>query len=180
MKRHAGGAWRRRASVLVAIVAIAVGGAVVISPQSASAVGCSGHTCNGRDPEANGCDTGPTQTRTRFSKTVDDMWTYQLRHSFACLSMWGRFIRDDCSYPSPVHHWLRVDTQIWSLNEWRPYATQVDDMWGETSNCNGGTAWTPMVPGQENTRSRLGWGTNVSSSPPSSWSYSGWYNGGRP
>jgi hypothetical protein len=170
--------WRRRAMVVLVAAGLAVGGLVTVMPSPALAL-CSGNGCNGLDPQGSGCS--GTVTLTRFSTTTsDDRYTYQLRRSPACDATWGRFVRDDCSYPSPIHHWLRVQTQLQTPYGWYAHKTQTDDMWGETGNCNGGTAWTPMAPAQVGTRARLCWGTNIGSAAPTRWSCSGWYNGGGP
>jgi hypothetical protein len=178
---HAGGSWRRRVGMLLVAAVIAVGGPAVVAPSSASAAPrCEGHSCDGKDPERTGCNTRDHRTITLFSFTDDvEQHTYQLRKSFACLAVWGRFIVDHCTIPEHFHHWLRVDTQIWSLNDWRPYKTHVDDMWNEANPC-GGIGWTPMAPAQANTRARVGWGIGVGNDPPTRWDFSGWYNGGRP
>jgi Protein of unknown function (DUF2690) len=176
---------RRQVITLVALC-VAAGGVAVMAPPPAVAVPCTGSGCNGKDPDATGCNDPAIAGRpvTRFSRTVwwEDVWahSFQIRHSPGCEAAWGRFIRDDCGSGAriPYHKWFRIQTQVWSGSAWLSYTTRTKDMSG-TQPCDGGTNWTLMVPGQSGTRTRICWQYTYYEVPPSGdrWNCSSWLNG---
>jgi hypothetical protein len=175
----------RRQTITLVALCVAAGGLSVVAPSPAVAAPCTGSGCNGKDPDATGCNDPAIAGRpvTRFSRTVHSgdigEHSFQIRHSPGCKAMWGRFIRDDChDRYFPYHKWFRIQTQVWSGSAWLAYTTRTKDMQG-TQPCNGGTNWTLMVPGLSGTRTRICWQYTYYEVPPSSdrWTCSGYYNG---
>lgn len=175
--------WRRRIMVVLAASCLTIGGLLAASPP-ASAVPCSGASCDGLDPKTTGCN--ELKGRTLRSVTHED-WdiSYQLRRSDGCKAVWTRFVRDDCeqaAYNPPTYHWVRVQTQIWTpYTGWTAYKTHTDGMQNETDPCDDSTGWTVMAPGHSGTRARACWAARVwpnDTKPPSSaFECTGWVEG---
>ena len=124
------------ATLTVALcLSLGTGTVLAASPAFASSKLCGG-SCSGKDPNTHGCI-----GNTDFSYTPGGQ-SIQLRSSANCGAWWARGIRDDCYYP--IYIYILVQQQVGS-----PYGDgyyDVNDQYAEmSSNCNGGTAWTPMV-----------------------------------
>lgn len=82
-------------SRLVAVLALCLAG-LVATPQTASAAGCSGGGCTGRDPEVQGCAADAYTAAEYTTSTPSEMGSnfgvlrVELRHSNACRARWVR------------------------------------------------------------------------------------------
>jgi hypothetical protein len=82
-------------SRLVAVLALCFAG-LVATPQAASAAGCSGGGCTGRDPQVQGC-AADAYTAAEYTTSIPSEMGYnfgilrvELRHSNACRARWVR------------------------------------------------------------------------------------------
>jgi len=138
--------------MMLAIVAV-TGVATVASPASPVYASCSGSSCSGLDPQANGCSTSTTRTETALWLSS---FSVELRYSPACHAMWTRITIDDylptCCVPIHVRVWRQTgsDSAGWSDAQ----------IYTKTVNAGlEGAFWTAMVPDvSSGDRTRSCWG----------------------
>jgi hypothetical protein len=125
------------------LMMIAVG---FVAAPSAQAASCYRSSCNGKDPNAQGCDGA--------SAGGVDLWTpearVQLRYSSECDANWARLVYSG-SWNCCVNFTLREEQQRWNGSAWVAY--RVKDKvftYGATQD----NIWTLMNPNETNDRHR--------------------------
>jgi len=80
---------------LVASLAAVIPSFVATSAPAAAAAGCYAQDCNGKDPQAWGCDgDASTQWSSHYPGSYGS--TVELRYSPSCGAFWARYSCDDC------------------------------------------------------------------------------------
>jgi hypothetical protein len=161
-----------RRALLRALAVSLIAGAIAVGAASPgyAVPGCSGTSCNGLWPDkTQDCSTANSQLTTPFNYTMSDTFTFQVRRSYYCQAAWGRFIEDDCGWPNSLHWWLRIESQLKTPYGYYGIGTQTRNMWNLTGTCDGGSAWTKMVPAHANTRVRLCFASTVNNTAPTTW-----------
>ncbi|MEU7997061.1 DUF2690 domain-containing protein [Micromonospora sp. NPDC049060] len=82
---------KRLLSVFAAVLALGTGLAVVAGPASPALAACSGSSCNGKDPNANGC----TATTPSGAAFWHSSYSVEMRRSSNCAAIWTRVTIDD-------------------------------------------------------------------------------------
>lgn len=172
----------------VAVLLLIMTFGLVMSPTQAQAASCSGSSCNGKDPDAQGCGNdarylGPV---TYLGPERDKWGSIATRYSPNCRAVWTRLIVDPTSYALRYFR-IRIERQAGapfcspalansSLNSTAPQPSDCFTWWTthryyKTLNPNSpGTYWTPMAQrtgGDERHRWCYQWRNN---------STGGWYS----
>lgn len=136
----------RRRWLTIAVTALMVAASLFVAPSTASAAGCYRGTCNGKDPDAQGC-TGSTMDSRNF---LSPEARVDLRYSSVCDANWARLV-----YSGPfnccVQFTLREEVQRWNGSAWVAYRHQ-DRVF--TYGATQANVWTLMTPNETNDRHR--------------------------
>ncbi|MEV4800317.1 DUF2690 domain-containing protein [Nonomuraea sp. NPDC049421] len=160
-------------AVVVAAATIA-GVSPATADSEAAVLACSGSSCNGKDPNAEGCATTATP---REIYPAEGRYTLQLRAGAGCRAFWGRITRDDCSLVQGMAH-LRVQRRFYELaNGWRVTHTYYRIQ--RSVRCDGGVGWTHMVGDGANDNFRACFSNYITTSPSSipdnQWTCTAWW-----
>lgn len=145
---------RRAAAVIATAILVSTLG-LVASPLPVQAQSCSGSSCNGKDPNAQGCDRSPSATDVsepryfhRYGSGGRALMGISLRQSNnSCRAVWARATIDAWSTVNGPSTYrverlqIRVQRQIRSGTDWtstRTYSRTIEC-------CATGTFWTNMV-----------------------------------
>jgi hypothetical protein len=108
----------------------------------ASAASCYSTSCNGRDPQVNGCATG-ARTIEEFVSPADGQMRVELRYSSACNAAWARATVG--AQGMPPHEWLLLYTYS-SRTAPSPSISYWKKMTNDTNNLppHGTQMWSVM------------------------------------
>ncbi|MFD2354198.1 hypothetical protein ACFSTC_40335 [Nonomuraea ferruginea] len=158
-----------------AVVAATVAGVSPLAAESPStALACSGTSCNGKNPNTEGCSATGTP-RELFLHS--GRYTLQLRDGAGCRAFWGRIVRDDCDLIQGFAH-LRVQRRQWTTYGW--YTTHTYYRIQSSVPCNGGVGYTSMVGNANDDNFRACHSGYITASAPSTipesaWTCTSWY-----
>lgn len=130
----------------IAATAVMAAAGLFLAPTTAQAAGCFQGTCNGKDPDAQGC-TGSNLASVQF---LSPNARVDLRYSSVCDANWARLV-----YSGPwnccVQFTLREEVQRWNGSAWVAYRTKDRTFtYGATQS----NIWTLMNPNETNDRHR--------------------------
>lgn len=140
MKVHEsrGGSRRRRTGAALAAATVAAGLLTLAGPvSSASAAGCYGSGCTGKDPQATGCSADATTIK-RVAAPSRDYGYGDLRYSPSCGAYWVKTVSWSTSVPIGGSVYGEVSVN----GTWVP-------LWAENTPgyLAGGSQWSPMIGG---------------------------------
>jgi hypothetical protein len=122
------------------VVAMLASGLVGVSASPSFAAGCFGTSCNGRNPDSNGC-TADTVWDYYHNGGGSVQYTLQIRKSANCGAVWGRIIKQDC-YGGSKHWYVSIEHMQWTPYGW--YLTRDGTATSGNSTCDGGREWSYM------------------------------------
>jgi Protein of unknown function (DUF2690) len=126
-----------------------IGSILIMQATPASAAGCNGSGCAGKNPDTMGCTGSTIESKTIGGAAGPQTLTIQLRRAGNCTAFWARAVRDDCAYPA--YTYIKEQQQLWTTYGWYDLAVQYKQLSG---SCNGGTTYTNMNPDRGDDRHR--------------------------
>lgn len=145
---------RRRPVALTLLALLLSCLAVAVTAQPAAAASCYGSTCNGKDPNAQGC----SAVNVAATQVWQSSFSVAMRYSSGCAARWTRMIVDDYLHTCCVPMYISIERQIYT-----PYGYARTHYYVKKVAAGlEGSFWTLMVQNSSDDRARSCWGINDS------------------
>jgi hypothetical protein len=136
----------RRPVALTLLVLLLSCLAVAVTAQPAAAALCYGSTCNGKDPNAQGC----SAVNVVATEVWSDSFSVAMRYSSGCAARWTRMIIDDYLRTCCIPAYISIERQLWT-----PYGDKRTHYYVKKIGAGlEGSFWTPMVQNSSDDRAR--------------------------
>lgn len=154
---------RRRLGTVLALIALASGVTLVAGPASPALAACSGSSCNGKDPNAQGC----SGVNVSGTEVWQASFSVAMRYSSGCAARWTRLVIDDYLPTCCVPITISTERQIWS-----PYGYARTHWYSKQVGAGvEGSFWTVMTQNSSDDRHNACWRLGTGTWHCSPWIY---------